>query len=48
VDTSRPLNTGEEGDGYFVTGIKPGDKIVVDGAGLLLAHEVNPSTEAED
>lgn len=48
VDTSRPLNTGEGGDGYFVTGIKPGDKIVVDGAGLLLAHEVNPSTEAED
>jgi hypothetical protein len=48
VDTSRPLNTGEGGDGYFVTGIKPGDKIVVDGAGLLLAHEVNPSTESED
>lgn len=46
VDTGRPLNTGEGGDGYFVTGIKPGDKIVVDGAGLLLAHEVNPSTEA--
>ena len=43
VDTSRPL-----GDGYFVTNIKPGDKIVVDGAGLLLAHEVNPSTEAGD
>jgi hypothetical protein len=43
VDTSRPM-----GDGYFVTGIKPGDKIVVDGAGLLLAHEVNPSTESED
>ncbi len=48
VDTGRPLNTGEGGDGYFVTGIKPGDKIVVDGAGLLLAHEVNPSTESED
>jgi hypothetical protein len=43
VDTSRPM-----GDGYFVTDIKPGDKIVVDGAGLLLAHEINPSTEAED
>lgn len=43
VDTDRPM-----GDGYFVTTIKPGDKIVVDGAGLLLAHEVNPSTEAED
>ena len=48
VTTDRPLNTGEGGDGYFVTGIKPGDKIVVDGAGLLLAHEVNPSTAAED
>jgi hypothetical protein len=48
VATDRPLNTGEGGDGYFVTGIKPGAKIVVDGAGLLLAHEVNPSTEAED
>ncbi|HEX4271663.1 MAG TPA: hypothetical protein VHZ32_09755 [Rhizomicrobium sp.] len=47
VATDRPLNTGE-GGGYFVTGIKPGDKIVVDGAGLLLAHEVNPSTAAED
>lgn len=43
VDTSRPM-----GDGYFVTDVKPGDKIVVDGAGLLLAHEVNPSTEAGD
>lgn len=48
VTTDRPLNTGPGGDGYFVTGIKPGDKIVVDGAGLLLAHEVNPSTAAED
>lgn len=48
VDISRPLNSGPGGDGYFVTNIKPGDKIVVDGAGLLLAHEVNPSTEAEE
>ena len=48
VTTDRPLNTGQGGDGYFVTNIKPGDKVVVDGAGLLLAHEVNPSTEAED
>jgi hypothetical protein len=48
VDTGRPLNAGEGGDGYFVTGIKPGDKVVVDGAGLLLAREVNPSTEAGD
>jgi hypothetical protein len=43
VATDRPL-----GDGYFVTNIKPGQKLVVDGAGLLLAHEVNPSTEAEE
>jgi hypothetical protein len=43
VATDRPM-----GDGYFVTGIKPGGKVVVDGAGLLLAHEVNPSTESED
>jgi hypothetical protein len=43
VDTGR-----SQDDGYFVTNIKPGDKIVVDGAGLLLAHEVNPSTEAGD
>ncbi|HEY1877753.1 MAG TPA: hypothetical protein VGG66_09790 [Rhizomicrobium sp.] len=43
VDISRPM-----GDGYFVSNVKPGQKIVVDGAGLLLAHEVNPSTEAGD
>ena len=43
VDISHPL-----GDGYFVTGIKPGDKLVIDGAGLLLARELNPSTEVED
>ncbi|HUE65246.1 MAG TPA: hypothetical protein VMO78_12805 [Rhizomicrobium sp.] len=43
VDISRP-----SGDGYFVTNVKPGQKIVTDGAGLLLAHEVNPSTEAGD
>ena len=43
VDTNRPV-----GDGYFVTTIKPGDKIVVGGSGLLLAHEVNPSTAAGD
>jgi hypothetical protein len=41
VDISRPLD-----DGYFVTNIKPGDKLVVDGTGLLLARETNPSTEA--
>jgi hypothetical protein len=43
VDISRPMD-----DGYFVSNVKPGQKIVVDGAGLLLAHEVNPSTEAEE
>jgi hypothetical protein len=43
VDISHPL-----GDGYFVTGVKPGDKVVVDGAGLLLARELNPSTEVEE
>ena len=43
VDISRPLD-----DGYFVTTVKPGDKVVVDGAGLLMAREVNPSTEPEE
>jgi len=43
VDISRPLD-----DGYFVTTVKPGDKVVVDGAGLLLARETNPSTEVEE
>ena len=43
VDISRPT-----GDGYFVSSVKPGDKVVVDGAGLLLAREINPSTEVED
>jgi hypothetical protein len=43
IDISRPV-----GDGYFVGNIKPGQKVVTDGAGLLLAHEINPSTEVED
>ncbi|HWU55010.1 MAG TPA: hypothetical protein VN175_05870 [Rhizomicrobium sp.] len=43
VDTSRPLD-----EGYFVGSVKPGDKVVVDGAGLLLARETNPSTAAEE
>jgi len=43
VDIGRPLE-----DGYFVTSIKPGDKVVTDGAGLLLARETNPSTEVEE
>jgi hypothetical protein len=41
VDISRPLD-----DGYFVNNIKAGDKVVTDGSGLLLAREINPSTEA--
>jgi hypothetical protein len=44
IDTSRPMD-----GGYFVTqGIKPGQDVVTSGAGMLYAHEVNPSTEAED
>jgi hypothetical protein len=43
VDISRPA-----GDGYFVTSVKPGDRLVIDGAGLLLAREINPSTEVEE
>ncbi len=35
-------------DGYFVTeGIAAGDKVVTAAAGLLLARETNPGTEAE-
>jgi len=39
------------GDGYFVPeggGIRAGQAIVVSGAGLLLARETNPSTQAAD
>jgi hypothetical protein len=43
VDTSRPVD-----GGYFVTeGVAVGDAIVTTAAGLLLARESNPSTEAE-
>jgi hypothetical protein len=43
VDISRPM-----ADGYFVAdSIKPGDLIVTSAAGLLLARQTNPSTEAE-
>jgi len=43
VDISRPM-----ADGYFVKdGIKPGDLIVTSAAGLLLARQTNPSSEAE-
>jgi len=41
VDIGRPLD-----NGYFVNTVKPGDKVVTDGAGLLMAREINPSTEA--
>jgi hypothetical protein len=35
-------------DGYFVQGgVNRGDLIVTSAAGLLLARETNPSTEAE-
>jgi len=35
-------------DGYFVKeGIAPGAQVVTSSAGLLLAHETNPSTEAD-
>ena len=43
MDISRPM-----ADGYFVQGgVKGGDLIVTSAAGLLLAREINPSTEAE-
>ncbi|MEO8314487.1 MAG: hypothetical protein ABI645_06790 [Pseudomonadota bacterium] len=43
IDASRPLT-----NGYFVReGVAEGDAIVTAAAGLLLAREVNPSTEAE-
>jgi hypothetical protein len=43
MDISRPM-----ADGYFVQGgLKGGDLIVTSAAGLLLAREINPSTEAE-
>lgn len=44
IDSSRPL-----GEGYFVAdGIAAGDEVVTAAAGLLLARELNASTEAED
>jgi hypothetical protein len=43
IDTDRPVS-----DGYFVTeGIAAGDKVVTAAAGLLLARETNPSSEAD-
>lgn len=44
IDTSRPL-----ADGYFSSsGVSPGDQVVTAAAGLLLARQTNPSTEAPD
>jgi hypothetical protein len=43
IATDRPLDAG-----YFVTqGIAAGDQVVTAAAGLLLAREMNPSTEAD-
>lgn len=44
IDTSRPL-----ADGYFASaGVSAGDQVVTSAAGLLLARQTNPSTEAPD
>jgi hypothetical protein len=46
IDTGKPM-----ANGYFVrpgAGIAPGQKVVTSGAGLLLSHEINPSSGAED
>jgi multidrug efflux system membrane fusion protein len=44
IDTGKAM-----GDGYFVAkDVRAGQPVVVGGAGLLLARETNPSTEAED
>ena len=42
LDVSRPLR-----DGYFVTDLKAGEAVISTGAGLLLARELNPDTEAD-
>jgi hypothetical protein len=44
IDVSRPL-----GQGYFVSaGVAHGDPVVTSAAGLLLAREMNPSSESAD
>lgn len=46
VATDKPV-----GNGYFVAagmGLAPGQQIVTSGAGILLAHEVNPSSAGGD
>jgi hypothetical protein len=49
VFTRVPLDLGRPmADGYFVSGtIKPGERIVTSAAGLLLARQTNPGSEAE-
>jgi hypothetical protein len=42
LDLSRPM-----ADGYFTGAVKPGERIVTLGGGLLLARQTNPSSEAE-
>lgn len=44
IETNRPLP-----QGYFsASGVSPGDSVVTSAAGLLLARQTNPSTEAPD
>jgi hypothetical protein len=44
IETNRPLP-----DGYFASSwVSPGDPLVTSAAGLLLARQTNPSTEAPD
>ena len=45
IDTSRPMD-----GGYFVSGagLLSDQEVVTKGAGLLYAHEINPSTEPEE
>src|SRR6185437_687140 len=44
IETNRPLP-----EGYFASsGVSPGDLVLTSAAGLLLARQTNPSTEAPD
>jgi hypothetical protein len=47
-----PVDTGKAvPDGYFLpgsSGVHAGDAVVVGGAGLLMARQLNPSSEAKD
>jgi hypothetical protein len=42
LDVTRPMD-----GGYFVTGLAAGRNVVVQGAGLLLSRELNPSSSGE-